>query len=71
MKNVFINNVQLPEESVPLSDYTTEQLVAYLTSNYSGDPIGVLTNIYNNGEIGSILYQKTNLILEAMGYVKK
>jgi len=67
MKNVFQRTVNLDElKDKPLSDYTPEQLVAYLTTYYKGDPKGALSNYERNHEIGFVLADQTRLLLKGL-----
>ena len=72
MKNIFQRRVD--QESlvgVPLSDYTSAELVAYVTTAYPGDPIGALNMLANNYEIGSVLYNETKILVEGLRGVKR
>lgn len=55
----------------PFASYTPGELVSYCTTAFPGDPIGALRVMRDNYEIGMILYEETNTLLEVMQNVKR
>lgn len=71
-KNMFVRAVDLDAiKSVQLCDYSEEQLVAFLITNYPNDPIGALNTMITNLEVGSVLSGRVRVMLEAMRNVKR
>lgn len=70
--DVFIRTVDLKSlENKQTSDFTIEELVAYLLSKYPNDPLGALSIMSNNLEVGSVLSSRAKIILERIGYDKR
>lgn len=71
-KNVYQRSYELDRlKEKPKSDYSAEELVAFLTTAYPGDPIGALKIYMDNFEIGFVLYKKTKVLLEGLQGVKR
>lgn len=72
MKNVFQRAINLEELiDKPKSDYEPGELVAYVTTAFSGDPKGALRIMRDNYEIGSILFERTKILLEGLQDAKR
>ena len=68
MNNVFQRTVDIQSlKRKLLSDYTPQELAAYLTTRFKGDPKGALTNFERNHEVGSVLARQTMLLLKGLG----
>lgn len=71
MKNIFqrvidVNSLKGKEKS----DYSPEELVAYLTTVYPDDPMGALRYMRENYTVGVMLGEQTALLLEGIRSVK-
>lgn len=67
MKNIYQRNVDLSSlKGKPYGDYKPEELVAYLTTAYPGDPVGMLLQMQKNYEIGLVLAGQTKTLLEGL-----
>lgn len=72
MENVFTRRINLDElDGVPLSEYTPQQLVAYLCKNYPANPIGALNSMRDNFEVGFVLASQTKPILEVLSSAER
>lgn len=70
--DIFIRTVDLKSlENKQTSDFTIEELVAYLLNKYPNDPLGALSIMSNNLEVGSVLSSRAKIILERIGYDKR
>lgn len=70
--NVFVRVVDLEAiKDLPLSNYDVKQLTAYLIQNYPNDPIGALSLMVQNLEVGYVVSSRVRLILERVGYDKR
>lgn len=72
MKNVYQRSYNMEcLKDKPVSDYSPEELVAFVTTAYPGDPLGALKIYIDNLEIGYVLYAKTKVLLEGLQGVKR
>lgn len=72
MKNVYQRSIPMEGlKDKPVSDYSPEELVAFITTAYPGDPKGALKVYMDNLEIGYVLYEKTKVLLEGLQGVKR
>ena len=52
----------------PFADYSNVELVDYLVKRYPSGKIEKLKEMFIKGEIGSLLYNTTRIILEGIEY---
>lgn len=70
--NVFIKSVDLEAiKDLPLSSYDVKQLTAYVLNKYPNDPLGALSLMVQNLEVGYVVSSRTRIILERAGYDKR
>lgn len=55
---------------IPLADYKPEELTAFLIQKYPTAPMEKLDALKTNIEIGSVLYNKTKMLLRGLNYDK-
>lgn len=68
MKSVFERIVNLDEvRDIPLSEYSPKELCAFILRTYPNDPVGAIKLMRENLEVGDILGNQTQLLLE--GYI--
>lgn len=67
MNNVFQRQVDIQTlKDVPVADYSPQELVAFLTTAYPYDPLGALDALREKYMIGTILADRTRLLLEGL-----
>ena len=70
--NVFQRQCKIDSlKGKALASYTPGELVSYCTTAFPGDPRGALKSMRDNYEIGSILYEETDTLLEVLQNVKR
>jgi hypothetical protein len=65
MKSVFERIVDLEAiKDIPLAEYSAKELCAYILHTYPKDPLGALNLMREKLEIGNVLGEQTELLLE-------
>ena len=71
MKNAFERGVDISKlNGNNLVDFTVPEIVAWVLKYYKNDPLGALTHMHANLEIGNVTYVRAKMILEGGNYAK-